>query len=337
MLGMFMSQANRIAILLLLVVGLAACASPQVTLVTPTPVTIPSPTFSPTPLPPIPTATTTPLTCLSQPGEMRMGEVPTSGAPTSFYIYLPPCYEYFTDQRYPVLYLLNGIQLDKDTSPAGDQWLRIGAPAALDALIISGQVEPFIIVFPDDRYWNVVQGQYFGQFLVNDIIPFIDQNFRTIADRPHRAVGGLSRGGGWAFNIMFTHPDVFGSVGLHSPAVRVDDRSAVVYFIRQMPPELWPRIYFDTGDNDSQRGYNTMIEGLLALYSVPHEWHLNNGAHTLEYWTAHVTEYLLWYAEGFATAGPPLPTSTPQPTVVPDSTLPATATAPAESSATTTP
>jgi enterochelin esterase-like enzyme len=331
---MFNRQATRIILLLSFLTGLSACASSNVPLLTPT--TISSPTSSPTPLPPVPTLTPTPLTCLSQPGQLQTGEVPTNGTPTSFYIYLPPCYGHFTEQRYPVLYLLNGQPFENDPSlPAGDQWLRIGAPAAADSLIISGQIEPFIIVFPDDRYWNVMQGQFFGQFLVNDIVPFVDGNFRTIADRPHRAVGGLSRGGGWALTIMLTRPDVFGAVGLHAPAVRWEDRPALEYTVSHTPPQLWPRLYIDSG-YDQERGYNTILEGIFTRYNVPHEWHLNIGAHTLEYWTAHVTEYLQWYAEGFATAGPPLPTSTPQPTVAPDSTLPATASAPAESSATTT-
>ena len=309
--GMSSRQATRSVILLSLLFGLLACSPSEENF--PTPTAIPSPTSSPTPLPIVPTLTPTPLTCLSQPGQLRTGEVPTNGTPTNFHIYLPPCYDHFTDQRYPVLYLLNGYPFENDALPAGEQWLRIGAPAAADTLILTGQVQPFIIVFPDDRYWNVVQGQYFGQFLVNDIIPFIDMYFRTIPDRNHRAVGGFSRGGGWALNIMLTRPDIFGSVGLHSPAVFVDDRPVIEYIVSRMPLELWPRLYLDTGDNDHERGFNTMLEEILTHYGVPHEWHLNTGAHDLTYWNEHVLEYLEWYAEGFQLASGTTETPTPLP------------------------
>ncbi len=307
--GMFTRQATlrqlKILLCLPLLFGPSACSPSETP--SPTPTAIPSPTLRPTPLPPIPTLTPTPLTCLSQPGELQSGEVQTNGAPTAFIIYLPPCYDYFTDQHYPVIYLLNG------QTYSGDQWVRLGAPAAADRLILSGQAAPFIIVFPDDRYWNVTQGDYFGQFLVNDIVPYIDGNFRTLADREHRAVGGLSRGGGWALNILFTRPDVFGSVGLHSPAVLVDDRPNIELRIRDFPPESWPRLYLDTGDNDHERGFNTMLEELLTRYEIPHEWHLNTGAHDEAYWSEHAQEYLEWYVEGFGIEGSLFQTPTPQP------------------------
>jgi enterochelin esterase-like enzyme len=233
------------------------------------------------------------LTCLSQPGELQNGEVITEGRPTAFIIYLPPCYEQFPEQRYPVLYLLNG-----QTSFA-DQWVRIGAPAAMDELIHSGQSAPFIIVFPEDLYWNIQQGTRFGQYLLNDVIPFIDANFRTLPDRTHRAIGGLSRGGGWAFQLGLTRPDLFGTLGLHSPAIFSSDRAAFERRIREMPSELWPRLYIDTGDNDHEFEFNTRLEEVLTEYGIPHEWHLNTGAHDETYWSAHVGEYIQWYADGW--------------------------------------
>lgn len=260
-----------------------------------------TPTPTATRLPPLPTLPaphTAPSDCLSQPGELRQGEVPTDGRPTSFIIYLPPCYDKFPDRHYPVLYLLHGQTF------TADQWVRIGAPAAADALIHSETAAPFIMVFPEDRYWNLQQGLYFGQYLLNDVIPYIDAHFRTIPDRGHRALGGLSRGGGWAIQIGLTRPDLFGSLGLHSPAVFTGDRVAVKRWIRDLPPDLWPRLYFDMGDNDQEFEFNAGLEELLTLYEIPHEWHLNAGAHDEVYWRAHVQEYIQWYAEGWTQASP---------------------------------
>jgi enterochelin esterase-like enzyme len=315
---MYPRQANRLILLLALLPGLWACSPSNTSLPTPTASPAPAFTLTPLPIPTLPTATATPLICLDQPGQLQTGQVPTNGAATNFIIYLPPCYDYFTDWHYPVLYLLNGEPFENDPEPPGEQWLHIGAPAAADFLIHSGKSAPFIIVFPEDRYWNVVQGTLFGQFFVNDIVPFVDKNFRTIADRPHRAIGGLSRGGGWALQLSFLHPELFGAVGLHSPAIFTDERTNLVFLITHHTGD-WPRLYIDSG-YDQDRGYNTSMEALFTQYGIPHEWHLNLGEHTLAYWQTHIMEYLVWYAEGFRLAGDPLPTPTPTLTVVPSAT-----------------
>ena len=125
--------------------------------------------------------------------------VPNTKPSQQFIVYLPPCYDQMTDERYPVLYLLHG------QTYTDDQWVNLGAPAAADKLIHAGDAPPFIIVFPDDRYWNLPPGDGFGDRLIHVIIPFIDQNYRTLTDRDHRALGGLSRGGGWAVHCA-AHP-----------------------------------------------------------------------------------------------------------------------------------
>jgi enterochelin esterase-like enzyme len=295
-------QAKLILAILAFLFGLSACLPSDP--VPPTATATVPPTFTATPLPTLPSPTATPLTCLSGPGELRSGEVPTDNSTTLFIIYLPPCYDQFPDRHYPVLYLLNG------QTYTADQWVRLGVPAVADELIHAGHAEPFIIVFPDDRYWNLPQGEYFGQYLVNDIMPYIDENFRTIPDREHRAIGGLSRGGGWALQIGL-RLDLFGSLGLHSPAVFPEDRANIVFLIQNHNPDTWPRMYIDSGDNDHERGFNSLFESLLTQYGIPHEWHLNTGAHDEAYWSAHVLEYMTWYAQGFAPADQATPTPTP--------------------------
>ena len=293
--GMYNRQAARLILLLSLLLGPSACSPTNQP--PPTPVVL-SPTATQTPIPPTltvpPSPTSTPLTCLSQPGELQTGEVPTEGRPTAFIIYLPPCYEQFPELHYPVLYLLNG------QTYTADQWVRIGAPEAADELIHSGQSIPFIMVFPEDRYWNLQQGTRFGQYLINDIIPYIDENYRTLADRTQRALGGLSRGGGWAFQVGISRPDLFGSLGLHSPAILSTDRAGLERRVRELSPNLWPRLYMDMGDNDREFAFNIQLEEWLTQYEVPHEWHLNTGAHDEEYWSAYVGEYIQWYAAGWA-------------------------------------
>lgn len=288
----------RIIFFLSLLLGLSAClpsnegASPNQAALTPTFIPPTStPTLTPTPTP-IPTAM--PLTCLSQPGRIDKGAVETTRPAQEYLIYLPPCYDQKMDARYPVLYLLNG------QTYTDDQWIRLGAVTAADNLILSGKAQPFIIVFPDDRYWNLPPGTGFGERLINDLIPYIDQNYRTLPDRGHRALGGLSRGGGWTVQLGLKHYDMFSSIGMHSPAIFVEDSPYIEKWITAVPFDQWPRVWIDAGDQDKELGSITQFEGLLTAYGVPHEWRMYTGDHSEVYWRAHVAEYIQWYADGWS-------------------------------------
>jgi enterochelin esterase-like enzyme len=279
-----------------LILCLCACSSlsnqptPTSTDSPPTPRIIPSavPSLTPSPQP-----TATPLACLTQPGRMDSGELDTTKPPQLFLIYLPPCYDQLPSERYPVLYLLHG------QGSTDDEWVRLGVPAAADTLIHSGQMPPFIIVFPDDRYWNLPPGPGFGDRLINLVIPYIDQQYHTLADPGHRALGGLSRGGGWTVELGLKHPEMFGALGMHSPAIRVEDSAYLEDWIRAVPANSWPRIWIDAGDMDRELGSITNFENLLSYYGIPHEWHMYTGDHSEDYWRAHVSEYLVWYADGW--------------------------------------
>lgn len=244
---------------------------------------------------------------MTLPGSVVGGAIQTDKPPQQFLVYLPPCYQQDSDRRYPVLYLLHG-QTSTDT-----QWVELGAPEAADALIRAGEATPFIMVFPDDRYWNLPPGSGFGDRLVHEIIPYIDQNFRTLSDRYDRALGGLSRGGAWSIHILLTRYDLFGSVGLHSPVLFDDDAAVLQKLMTAIPSYAWPRLWIDAGDRDGGLGKVEAFESLLTAYEVPHEWRMYSGDHTNPYWQAHVTEYLQWYADGFAAASTPSPSATPTP------------------------
>jgi len=208
-------------------------------------------------------------------------------------IYLPPCYAEMTDKRYPVLYLLHG-QTYMD-----DQWPRLGVDEQADQLIHSGEAPPFIIVFPDDRYWNAPAGPGFGIRFIEFVVPYIDKNYRTLPERKYRALGGLSRGGGWTIRLGFEHWDMFGTLGLHSPVVFVDDGEFLSRWIAAIPKESFPRLWIDIGDQDSELMFTRNLENILTAQGLPHEFHFYNGAHTEEYWRAHAAEYLRFYAESW--------------------------------------
>jgi len=226
--------------------------------------------------------------------------LPESTPAQEYLIYLPPCYTEWADARFPVLYLLHGQTYTQD------QWVRLGVPQAADLLIQTGESAPFIIVFPDDRYWNLNAGAGFGDRLLNLVIPYVDANYRTLADRDHRSLGGLSRGGGWTVQLGFEHPELFDALGLHSPAVFKESAPYIEKMIAAIPEEARPRLWMDAGDNDRELESIMALEETLVKTGYLHQFHLYTGDHSEGYWSAHVMDYLRWYAEGWSgeLAGP---------------------------------
>lgn len=313
-------RIKLILLCLLLTFGASACkpkissrtdpAAPEV--IQPTNEPIATPTISATPrstntatseptLTPTPTSTITPsptpLACWQEGGVIVTGQIQTEllRLPLDFRVYLPPCYQHERERHYPVLYLIHGQSFNDD------QWDRLGADETADRLIADGQVSPFMIVMPRDRVWSQPTEDMFGQAVVQALIPWIDQNYRTRTEREYRAVGGLSRGAGWALHLGFSQWELFGSIGMHSLPVFWTDLPDIKPWLDSLSPDLLPRIYMDIGENDRPQIMKSTLwfEGLLTEKGIPHEWHLYPGYHEEAYWEAHVEEYLRWYAEGW--------------------------------------
>jgi enterochelin esterase family protein len=150
------------------------------------------------------------------------------------FIYTPPGYEKKSSKRYPVLYLQHGGGEDETG------WGAQGhAALIMDNLIAEGKARPFIIVMANSSVPGANTGRgtapaggtngaargpggfnfdfsAFEKVLVQDLIPFIDANYRTLADRSHRAMAGLSMGGMQTHNITLAHLDIFSNIGLFS-------------------------------------------------------------------------------------------------------------------------
>ena len=150
-------------------------------------------------------------------------ESKTVGTTRKVTVYLPPQYD--KTKKYPVLYLLHGIGGDHK------EWLQ-GVPGIImDNLYAAGKAEPMIIVMPngralpDDRAGGDVYSQekqkgfaIFERDLIDDLIPFIQSRYSTYTDQAHRAVAGLSMGGGQSLNFGLGNLDQFAYVGGFSSA-----------------------------------------------------------------------------------------------------------------------
>ncbi len=142
------------------------------------------------------------------------------------FVYTPPCYNENTNKRYPVLYLQHGGG-ENETG-----WSAQGrAGFIMDNLLAEGKAKPFIIVM-DNGTWSrprTADGERregpwpptgwadgFRNTLINDIIPMIDTNYRTLADQKNRAMAGLSMGAMQTRTITLANSDVFSHVGMFS-------------------------------------------------------------------------------------------------------------------------
>lgn len=246
-----------------------------------------------TPLP-SPTPSPTTMLCWKRGGRFELGELESQllPEPLSYRIYMPPCYDEQAERRYPVLYLIHGQSYNDD------QWERLGAGAVVDRLSAGGELPPFIIVMPRNRVWKEPTEDNFGSSVAEELVPWIDDHYRTYAERQYRAVGGLSRGGAWALHLGLGNWDSFGSVGAHSGFIFHTDTYLVNSWLDEIPADELPRIYMDAGDNDRPSIMQSAIwfEDLLTQRGIPHEWHIYSGYHEEAYWQIHLEEYLRWYA-----------------------------------------
>ncbi|MBI5052319.1 MAG: hypothetical protein HZB77_04275 [Chloroflexi bacterium] len=221
--------------------------------------------------------------CQETQGTVIAVEIPTTilSETIDTNVYLPACYN-SSDQRYAVLYLLHGMGNN------ADQWVSLGAPAAADQMSTQ-----FIIVMPHDRLETS-----FNAAFVNEIVPFIDENFRTIDDRNYRAIGGLSYGGGWAIHIGLSHPELFSRIGGHSPALFYGDSPNLVTWAQQLLLNMV--ISIDIGDGDPMLEDSAApIDELLTEAGAQHTFNIYAGGHNEDYWATHIGEYVKFYTTGW--------------------------------------
>lgn len=215
-----------------------------------------------------------------------------------FLVYEPPCYGRDADRRYPVVYLFHGANVDET------QWVDIGIAPAADRLISTGQIPPVLIVLPD-IIWGM--GTYtgdpplFDRVLLDEVIPRVEERWRTIEDRAHRALGGISRGGEWALLTAGRHPEEFGAVGGHSPAVGPPStpNSVLVPIVAAGHPRVW----LDVGEQDSLLGSVSSFSAGLTAAGVPNEFRPAPGPHDRPYWASRLDDYLRFYSAGWSDPG----------------------------------
>lgn len=216
-------------------------------------------------------------------------ESETVGANRTATVYTPPGYA--KDMTYPVLYLLHGIGGDEK------EWLVEGrAQAILDNLYAEGAIEPMIVVLPngramkDDRaggnLFDSAKVQAFATFekdLLNDLMPYMEREFSVSRDREHRALAGLSMGGGQALNFGLGNLDTFAWIGGFSSAPNTKMPELLVPDPDKAREKL-RLLWISCGDSDRLMFYSRRTHDFLAAQHVPHVFGSQPGGHDFTVW-----------------------------------------------------
>ena len=288
-------RIGNIMILLLLTLILTACQAVGLQTPAPTSTQIQAASEVDSILTPTLTPTPEPEKCVETSGQVERITFQSSlmQNPYTVSIYTPPCYVQDNSEEYPVLYLLHGQNMD-DTF-----WLSLGAAEIVDSLFLQGS-QPFLMVMPFEvDNFDLPTESKFGDSIINELIPWIEEHYSVCTTRDCRAIGGISRGGGWALRLAMRNFDVFGAVGAHSPGPMAGDWWQAQKHLETHPASDYPRIYIDRGEDDFLQKDIDSFENVLASNGILHEFHINPGLHNQAYWQEHVAEYLKWYADGW--------------------------------------
>ena len=219
-------------------------------------------------------------------------------------VYLPPGYD-GSPERYPVLYLLHGAGGDQNT------WIDRGqANVILDNLIADGRLDPLVVVMPYGYTTRLAEGEgrrgagdyktdmeEFAVDLIGDLIPLIESRYRVIADREHRAIGGLSMGGGQSFAIGLTHPQLFSRIAGFSSAMQIAnspawggvDMDRVLANADAINAQI-DMLWVACGTEDSLFNANRAFSEQLTEAGVEHTFRVTLGGHTMEVWQRYLHE-----------------------------------------------
>ena len=222
----------------------------------------------------------------------------TLGVPRTVWIYTPPGYD-TSNTRYPVFYLLHG------SGNIESSWMLTGrANLILDNLIAEGRARPMIIVNP---FGYARQGvglgpemtaptsspdATFAQDLLKDVIPFVEKKFRTLPGADHRALGGLSMGGGQTIAIGFSNPDIFHSLVIMSSAAVAADGAVNAYpaFFTPAINKKIKLLWIGVGKDDALLSGSRALDAALTANGVNHIFRMTEGRHEWVVWRHHLRE-----------------------------------------------
>ncbi|MGM9489281.1 alpha/beta hydrolase [Ideonella sp. YS5] len=213
-------------------------------------------------------------------------------------VYLPAGYS--ADRRYPVLYLLHGIAGNHD------EWRGyVRASTIVDNLLADGRAQPMIIVMPNGRALpddrpppadrtftpeHVAGFAHFERDLLDFLLPAVEAKYSSFGDRQHRAIAGLSMGGGQALNFGLRHLEHFAWVGGFSAAPNTLPAAELVPDPGATRRQL-ALLYLSCGSQDGLFGVSQTLHRALKQQGVPHVWNVDGHGHDRESWADNLYQF----------------------------------------------
>lgn len=204
-------------------------------------------------------------------------------------IYTPPGYEKDTKATYPVLYLLHG------TTDTEETWTKVGrANIILDNLIAEGKAKPMIIVMPYGRAYPTISKssgslrnwdnlQEFKKDFMNNLVPFVEQNYRVKPDRNNRAIAGFSGGGGETLYLGLNNPDLTAWVCGFAPGMLKEEferNNAVAFADPAATNKRLKLFWIGVGKEDMLYSVVNEYMNVLDTKGIKYEKFISDGGHT---------------------------------------------------------
>jgi enterochelin esterase-like enzyme len=242
-----------------------------------------------------------PVDCQSPLGTMIESEMPSTvqGFPVPYRVFLPPCSE---GTRLPYVLLMHGSNSD------GRLWDQLGIDEAIVRGMTLNRLPPLAVVMPSGGELantnSFLIGHSWEYVIIDELIPHVEAAYCLTSDRERRAIGGISRGGFWAFLIALRHPDLFGSLGGHSPffdLYHAPPTHNPLDLSMAAPPNPPLRIWMDRGKDDYAQLNIDLQHDRLLENGIAHEFMLYAaGQHENQYWQTHLDDYLRFYSENWS-------------------------------------
>lgn len=228
------------------------------------------------------------------------------GARREYVAYLPPSYLDDPERQYPVVYLLHGV------NGGSREWEPRDFGTRLDELYTTGGLEESIVIMPDAAsLWYVDNegGTPWRSMFINELIPQVDTEYRTLDSRDYRGLSGVSMGGFGAYSIGLAYPDMFSTlashmgalnlppalVGVTSPGGPAGQSNAPIADVAARTSEQLSRydFFFDACEFDDYAFDDAArtLDGILTAKGVEHEWAVYpEGRHNDDCWVPHLAE-----------------------------------------------
>ncbi len=213
-----------------------------------------------------------------------------------FHIYLPPCYDSSADE-YPLLMLLHGSNADDL------QWALLGFLQALEIAILAEEAPPMLVVMPfggNAANSNAFDDNSYDQILLH-LLDTASERYRV---SEARAIGGISRGGFWAYHLGLRFPDQFVAIGGHSPFFDAEHVPAAynpLNLARALSADTRLKLWLDRGTNDHAAAGIEQMHVNLQAAGAPHEYVVYpGGSHSEASWSRNIDDYVAFYSRAFS-------------------------------------